>query len=129
MVKYILAGKCKRNVFGKLTLPSGGEVPRSIRGWCLWERFDKYHRQHPNQQAAPGYLETLARTQRPTPQSAISAAPLAMEATSLNTEAKPPTMPKTPEHMPCTCMRESNFVDTKEALGVRAMFSVQEMTW
>ncbi len=26
--KYILAGKCKRNVFGKIILPSGAEVPK-----------------------------------------------------------------------------------------------------
>jgi hypothetical protein len=53
VVKYILAGKCKRNVFGKLTLPSGAEVPRSIRGRNLLQRFDKYHQQYPGQQAVP----------------------------------------------------------------------------
>jgi len=35
--KYILAGKCKHNVFGKIVLPSGAEVPRHIKGKCLRE--------------------------------------------------------------------------------------------
>ena len=51
--KYILAGKCKRNVFGRLTLPSGADVPPWLRGKTLQERFDKYHSQCPGQQADP----------------------------------------------------------------------------
>lgn len=35
--KYIFAGKCKRNVFWKIVLPSGVEIPRlgRIRGRTL----------------------------------------------------------------------------------------------
>ncbi len=33
--KYILAGKCKRNMFGKIVLPLGAEVPWRIKGKCL----------------------------------------------------------------------------------------------
>lgn len=61
VVKYILAGKCKRNIFGKVTLPSGGEVSREIRGQCLCEWFNRSHRQHLDQQAVLAYLEMLTR--------------------------------------------------------------------
>ncbi len=94
--KYILAGKCKRNVFGKIVLPSGAEVPWRIKGKCLRERFEEYHRQYPGQQAAPAYLEDLARLRRPAPQDA-------MGAMSLGTKATTPAMcealrqPRSPE--------------------------------
>ena len=35
--KYIFTGKCKCNVFGKIVLPSGAEVPQRIKGKCLRE--------------------------------------------------------------------------------------------
>jgi hypothetical protein len=100
-VEYILARKCKCNVFGKLTLPSGVEVPRSIRGRNLRQRFDKYHEQHPGQQAGKGYLETLARAQRPVPQDATCATPLAVAETSPGTEAVPPALPEVPRQPQC----------------------------
>ncbi|KAH9162106.1 hypothetical protein EDB89DRAFT_666994 [Lactarius sanguifluus] len=90
--KYILAGMCKRNVFGRLTLPSGAEVPRRIKGKCLRERFEEYHRQYPGQRAAPGYLEDLARPQRPAPEDSTTVTPSAMGTTSPGTEATAPTM-------------------------------------
>jgi hypothetical protein len=98
---YILARKCKHNVFGKLTLPSGAEVPRSIRGRNLRQRFDKYHEQHPGQQAGKGYLETLARVRRPVPQDATCATPLAVAETSPGTEAVPPALPEVPRQPQC----------------------------
>jgi hypothetical protein len=100
-VKYILAGKCKRNVFGKLTLPSGAEVPRSIRGRNLRQRFDKYHEQHPGQQAGKGYLATLARARRPVPQDTTCATPLAVAEKSPGTEAVPPALPEVPRQPQC----------------------------
>ncbi len=90
--KYILTGKCKRNVFGKIVLPSGAEVPRRIKGKCLRKRFEEYHRQYPGQQAAPAYLEDLARPQRPAPQDAMEAMPPVMGAMSLDTKATTPAM-------------------------------------
>jgi hypothetical protein len=39
--KYVFARKCKRDVFGRLTLPSGAEAPRHIKGKCLGERFEE----------------------------------------------------------------------------------------
>jgi hypothetical protein len=98
-VEYILARKCKHNVFGKLTLPSGAEVPWSIRGRNLLEQFDKYHKQHPGQQAGKGYLETLARAQRPVPQDTTCASPRVVAATSLGTETVPPTLPEVPRQL------------------------------
>ena len=80
--KYILAGKCKRNVFGKIVLPSGAEVPQHIKGKCLHERFEEYHRQYPGQQAAPAYLEDLARLWRLAPQDTMGAMSLGTEATT-----------------------------------------------
>ncbi len=85
--KYILAGKCKRNVFGKIDLPSGAEVQWHIKGKCLHERFEEYHRQYPGQQAAPAYLEDLARPRKLAPQDATEATPSVMGAMSLGTKA------------------------------------------
>ncbi len=92
--KYILAGKCKRNIFGKIILPSGAEVPWHIKGKCLRKRFEEYHRQYPGQQAAPAYLEDLARLQRLAPQDVIEAMPPAMGMMSLDTKAMTPAMCK-----------------------------------
>src|SRR6266702_1979556 len=83
--KYVLAGKCKCNVFGKIVLPSGAEVPRCIKGRCLRKRFEEYHRQYPGQQAAPAYLEDLARPRRLALQDT-------MGAMSLGTKAMTPVM-------------------------------------
>ncbi|KAH9009364.1 hypothetical protein EDB83DRAFT_2531287 [Lactarius deliciosus] len=85
--EYILTGMCKRNVFGRLTLPSGAEVSRRIKGKCLRERFEEYHRQFPGQRAAPAYLEDPARPRRPAPQDTTTATPSAMRATSPGAEA------------------------------------------
>ena len=97
VVKYILAGKCKRNVFGKVTLPSGGEVPREIRGRCLRERFDKYHSQYPDQQAAPAYLEMLTGVQKLAEQDTTRAALTAEEVTSPDVDSATPTVSEAPE--------------------------------
>ncbi|KAH9009599.1 hypothetical protein EDB84DRAFT_1571118 [Lactarius hengduanensis] len=103
--KYILAGMCKRNVFGKLTLPSGAEVPRRIKGKGLCKRFEEYHRQFPGQRAALGYLEDLARPRRPALQDATVATPSAMGAMSPGIEATASAtleafrQPRAPERM------------------------------
>jgi len=103
--KYILAGKCKCNMFGKIVLPSGAEVPRCIKGKCLRKQFEEYHRQYPGQQAALAYLEDLARLRRLAPQDAMEVMPLAMGAMSLDTKVTTPAMCEafrqlhSPEHM------------------------------
>ena len=51
--EYIRAGKCKRNIEGKVVLPSGAFVPRKIPGTLLRERVDEWHRRNPNQLAVP----------------------------------------------------------------------------
>jgi hypothetical protein len=48
---YITAGKCRKTSEGKLVLPSGAFIPRSIVGRTLAERFDEWHRQNPGQLA------------------------------------------------------------------------------
>ncbi|KDR69122.1 hypothetical protein GALMADRAFT_230903 [Galerina marginata CBS 339.88] len=50
--KYIQEGKCKRNTEGKVVLPSGSFVPRTIPGKYLRERLDEWHRRNPGQLAA-----------------------------------------------------------------------------
>ena len=50
---YILAGKCKRNIEGKVVLPSGAFVPREIPGTLLREHINEWHKRNPNQLAAP----------------------------------------------------------------------------
>ncbi|KAH9021830.1 hypothetical protein EDB85DRAFT_2152124 [Lactarius pseudohatsudake] len=121
--EYILAGMCKRNVFGRLTLPSGAEVPRRIKGKCLRKRFEEYHSQHPGQRAAPAYLEDLARPQTPALQDATSAIPSVMGATSPGAEAtalamsEVPRQPRSPERTLCDPRAASNRRRATEAPG------------
>jgi hypothetical protein len=44
VAEYTRLGKCKRSHNGKVLLPSGAMVPRSITGAWLHDRVDKYHR-------------------------------------------------------------------------------------
>jgi len=55
----IRAGKCKRNIEGKVVLPSGAFVPREIPGTLLSERIEEWHRRNPNQLAAVTLLHTI----------------------------------------------------------------------
>ncbi|KAJ6557494.1 hypothetical protein B0H19DRAFT_869171, partial [Mycena capillaripes] len=48
----IQAGLYKRDINGKVFLPSGAFVPRQFLGRNLRERFEAYHRANPNQVAA-----------------------------------------------------------------------------
>lgn len=50
--EYRLAGKLKRNIEGKVVLPTGAFIPRDIPGNLLKERIDEWHRRNPNQLAA-----------------------------------------------------------------------------
>ena len=50
--EYIRLGRCRRNFEGKVVLPSGAFVPRSIQGQYLRDRIDEWHRQFPNQLAS-----------------------------------------------------------------------------
>jgi hypothetical protein len=93
------AGQRKRDAFGRLTLPAGADVPQWIRGKTLQERSDRYHKQHPGQQAAPAYLETLAHAQRPVPQEPTQAASPVRGATSRDTEAVVPACSETPRQL------------------------------
>ena len=43
------------------------EVPGSIKGKTLRERFEEYHRRNLGQQAATAYLDDLAAPRRPAP--------------------------------------------------------------
>ena len=52
VAEFMRAGKCTRNVEGKVTLPSGAFVPREIPGRWLKDRIDEWHRRNPNQLAA-----------------------------------------------------------------------------
>jgi hypothetical protein len=49
---YIKQGKCKRNIEGRITLPSGAFIPRDIPGKCFKERLDEWHHRNPGQTAA-----------------------------------------------------------------------------
>ncbi|KAJ6524684.1 hypothetical protein DFH09DRAFT_1418312 [Mycena vulgaris] len=46
------AGICKRNSDGRVVLPSGAFIPRSILGRDLRARFQEWHKQNPGQLAA-----------------------------------------------------------------------------
>jgi len=56
---FIKEGKCKRNVEGKIVLPSGAFVPREITGTLLKERINEWHRRHPNQLGVSTLLNTI----------------------------------------------------------------------
>ncbi len=71
--EYSRDGKIKRNVEGKVILPTGAYVPRDIPGKFLQERIDEWHRRHPGQLAAASILYSTLLNSVSTPQ----AAPLA----------------------------------------------------
>jgi hypothetical protein len=49
--EYIRQGRCRRNIEGKVVLPSGAFVPRDIPGQYLRDRIDEWHKRNPNQLA------------------------------------------------------------------------------
>lgn len=65
VAEYTRAGKCKRSQDGRVVLPSGAMVPRSITGTWLRDRVDEYHRQNPGQMAAQMLLEVAATATAP----------------------------------------------------------------
>lgn len=67
--EYIAAGKCKRNIEGKVVLSTGAYVPREIPGTLLMERIDEWHRRNPNQLAAATLIHTIDKSLLYTPQS------------------------------------------------------------
>ena len=65
VAEYTRSGKCKRGPDGRVVLPSGAVVPRSITGAWLRDRVDEYHRQNPGQMAASMLFEVAARVTAP----------------------------------------------------------------
>ena len=57
--EYIAAGKCRRNIEGKVVLSTGAYVPREIPGTLLSERIDEWHRRFPGQLAAATLIHTI----------------------------------------------------------------------
>ncbi|KAJ7939605.1 hypothetical protein B0H13DRAFT_1850381 [Mycena leptocephala] len=53
-------GKCRRNTDGRVVLPSGAFVPRTIQGKDLRARIEEWHRQNPGQLAAAQLLVEVA---------------------------------------------------------------------
>ncbi|KAJ7917640.1 hypothetical protein B0H13DRAFT_1582480, partial [Mycena leptocephala] len=56
------AGYCKRDINGRVVLPSGVFVPRHIQGHNLCERIQEYHRTNPNQVAAAQMMLDMRAT-------------------------------------------------------------------
>ena len=52
-IEYIEAGKCKKNIEGKITLPSGAFIPRDIPGPYFKDRLDEWHRQSRSNRRSP----------------------------------------------------------------------------
>jgi hypothetical protein len=65
VVEYTRAGKCKRNPEGRVVLPAGSMVPRSIIGTWLRNRVDEYHQQNPGQMAVQMLFKVAAYTTAP----------------------------------------------------------------
>lgn len=57
VAEHTRLGKCKRGPDGKVVLPSGAMVPRSIVGTWLRDRIEDYHRLNPGQMAATMLFE------------------------------------------------------------------------
>jgi hypothetical protein len=49
---YIKQGKCKHNIEGRITLPSGTFIPRDIPRKCFKEHLNEWHHRNPGQTAA-----------------------------------------------------------------------------
>jgi hypothetical protein len=58
--EYVLAGKCRRNYEGKVTLSTGAFVPRDIPGTLLRERVDEWHHRNPNQLSVASLVHTIS---------------------------------------------------------------------
>jgi hypothetical protein len=58
--EYIVAGKVKRNIEGRVVLSTGSFVPSTIPGTLLMERVDEWHRRFPNQLAAASLIHTIS---------------------------------------------------------------------
>jgi hypothetical protein len=66
--EYIRAGKCRRNIEGKIVLSTGAWIPRDIPGNNFKERIDEWHNRNPNQLAAATLLNTIVKpTTAPVP--------------------------------------------------------------
>ncbi|KAF8193472.1 hypothetical protein K438DRAFT_1431096, partial [Mycena galopus ATCC 62051] len=63
------AGKCRRNSDGRVVLPTGAFVPRTIPGKDLRARVEKWHELNPGQLAAAQLLVEVAPNLHPTPSS------------------------------------------------------------
>ena len=60
--EYVKAGKCRRNIEGKVVLSTGAYVPREIPGTYLKERIDEWHRRNPGQLAAATLVHTIDKS-------------------------------------------------------------------
>jgi hypothetical protein len=67
VAEYTKAGKCKRSADGKVVLPSGAGISRTLAGSCLRERVDEWHRINPGQMAAQMLFEVAAVRTAPAP--------------------------------------------------------------
>src|SRR6266849_2676915 len=70
VTEFTRLGKCKRSLDGKVVLPSGAMVPRSIVGTWLRDRVEEYHRQNPGQMAVAMLFE-IATSQMTLPNEAV----------------------------------------------------------
>ena len=57
--EFIQFGKCKRSPEGRVILPSGAQVPRSIQGAWLCDCVEEWHCQNLGQTAAQMYIEVM----------------------------------------------------------------------
>ncbi|CAA7263097.1 unnamed protein product [Cyclocybe aegerita] len=80
--EYSRAGKCRRNVEGKVVLPSGAFVPKEIPGRLLKDRVDKWHHQNLNQLATGTLFHST------TPSSALEYSPLCTTTRSTHQTSK-----------------------------------------
>jgi hypothetical protein len=51
--QYICDGLCRKNEFGRIVLPNGMYIPKSIVARTMKERFDIWHAQNPGNRAPP----------------------------------------------------------------------------
>ncbi|KAF8223930.1 hypothetical protein L208DRAFT_1314327, partial [Tricholoma matsutake] len=70
---YLNEGKCKRNVEGKIILPSGQFTPQSIPGRFIKECIDEWWKRNPDTTLATTLLFSIAPSALPTSTNSTSA--------------------------------------------------------
>ena len=123
--EYIKAGKCRRNIEGKIVLSTGAWILRDIPGNNFKEQINKWHSHNPNQLTAATLLNTIIRpTTAPAPTPMVTIGKpvttsyqlsatnhiAALEAKLVTLKARKPTFASTP----CTRAQKARAAEMRD---------------